>query len=195
METESLLLLWGWDKSDVSIGISCGAFLISVISIILSILSYRKDRWKLSLEAWIKGSEFCPGMPVSPTTTRGELFVKIANIGRRALTIEKICLQVFEDEIEGLTTLSKPPFRPVVRMEMVEHIGSVARFAFVSPQGGFPVQLSENEPMTAEMILLGLDPLSRSRFCLVYVTGRREPIKIPCGGKDHRPKIRYFSGS
>jgi hypothetical protein len=194
METESLLLVWGWDKSEVSIGISCGAFLISVISIILSILSYRKDRWRLSLEAWIKGYELNPGMP--PNATRGELFVKMANIGRRALTIEKICLQVFEDEIEELNTLSKPQSRTVlVRIEMVEHIGSVARFPLTRPQGGFPVQLTENEPMTAEMILLGLDPLSRRRFCLVNVTGRRKPIKIPFGGKDHRPKIRDFSGS
>jgi len=108
------------DKSNISIGISGFALLISAISIILSILSYRKDRWKLSLEAWIhrrgfitEGQVLMPGavpMPNSPTQVRGELFVKMANIGRRAVTIEKICLQIFEDEIDRLKELTKPSF-------------------------------------------------------------------------------------
>jgi hypothetical protein len=86
--------------ASLSLFISCGAFLISVISIILSTLSYRKDRWKLSLEAWIQTR--VSNLPNSPSLGQGRLLVKAANIGRRALTIEKICLQVFEHELEQL---------------------------------------------------------------------------------------------
>ena len=119
---------------------------------------------------------------------RGKLFVKMANTGRRSLTIEGIWLQVFEDELEGLRKTE------LVYTERVERLGFVARFAF--RQGEFPAQLGENEPKFSDITLLGLDPLSRKRFCLVYVTGRRKPIKIQCwDGKSRRPEPRRFSGS
>jgi hypothetical protein len=187
-----------WIYSNLSILISCGAFLISLISIVLSILSYRRDRWKLSLEARIEGrvyrTENGKVLPISPTRIRGELIVKASNIGRRSLTIEKICLQVFEDEVDALNALPTH-HQQLFIIERVEHLGPVARFAFISPQA-FPVQLSENDPMTAKMTLLAIDPLSRKRFCLVYVTGRRKPISINCwNGKSRQPQPRYFSGS
>jgi hypothetical protein len=177
-------IFWKVDAPTVSIVIACCALFVSFISITLSVLSYRKDRWKLSLEAWIGRQE---GL------IQAHLFVKVANVGRRALTIEKICLQVFEDEIEALNKLNTSRQRLAI-IERVEHIGSVARFPHTLSKG-FPVQLGENEPTTVELILMGIDPLSRSRFCLVYVTGRRAPIKIPCGVKDRRSKTRFFSGS
>jgi hypothetical protein len=176
-----------WNAPTVSIIIACCALLISFISITLSVLSYRKDRWKLLLEAWIKPR--ASGNP--PTVVRGYLFVKLSNIGRRAVTIEKICLQLFEDEIEGLSGMNSMGHSTI---ERIEHIGYTVRFRFTNPKG-FPVQLGENTPLTAEMILLVLDPVSRRRFCLVYVTGRK-PIKIQCWiGGTLRPKPRKFSGS
>ena len=127
------------------------------------------------MEAWIEGREFSHGVLSNSNATRtmeGELFVKMANTGRRSLAIEGIWLQAFEDELEGLRKTE------LVYTERVERLGFVARFAF--RQGEFPAQLGENEPRFSDITLLGLDPLSRKRFCLVYVTGRRKPIQIQC---------------
>jgi|SRR5271165_354834 len=172
---------WEWITSNISILIACLALLISFVSITLSLLGYRKDRWKLYLQAWIEG-------PASPSTTniRRWLFVSAKNIGRRVLTIENIFVQVFEDELEELRKIQ------VVALTSIQGIGSVAYF----PPSGvrFPTQLGENEPVTAEVPLLGLHSLSRSRLCIVNVTGRRRLIKIPIGG-NRRRKAHYFSGS
>jgi hypothetical protein len=185
------ILLRKVDKSTISIGIALGAFLISLVSLLVSILGYRKDRWKLSLEAWIEPSKSSP--PFFEGSIRGRLFVKAANIGRRALTIEQIHLQVFEDEVEELRKNEH------VWTGKKERRGAVASFPYTRPRG-FPVQLDENEPMTAEMSLLGIDSAnleSRNRRCIVYVTGRRKLIKIRLGlaGDSLPRKVRYFSGS
>lgn len=171
--------------------IASGALLISVVSIILSILNYRKDRWKLSLEAWIRIQTM--SQPTKEQSRRGWLCVKAANIGRRALTIEKIYLQVFGDEIEELRKT------PLVEMGRIDRIGMVACFRLYTP-AGFPIQLNENEPITAEAPLARGDPAkleSRSRQCVVSVTGRRKPIKIRCGlpGDSGERKVHHFSGS
>jgi hypothetical protein len=179
-----------WIYSNLSTIIAC-------LALFISLRIYRRDRWKLSLEAWIEGRSYRTEdgkvLPISPTQIRGELIVKASNVGRRSLTIEKICLQVFEDDIATLKALPKN-HQELFRIERDEHIGAVARFAFMHPQD-FPVQLNENEPMTADMSLFGIDPLSRSRFCIVYVTGRVKPIKLQRTIHPLRPTRRYFSGS
>jgi hypothetical protein len=137
------------------------------------------------LEAWIRVSS----MPDFPALVQGRLLVKDANIGRRALTIEKIYVQVFEDELEELRKA------PVAEVGRVERIGFVARFTTFTRPSRFPVQLGENEPINVEMIIGRVDDLSRNRFCLVYVTGSTKPIKLQCAIHPRRPHRRYFSGS
>lgn len=121
-------VFWKVDAPTISIVIACCAFLISFISITLSLLSYRKDRWKLSLGAWIEAP--APSIPSFPKAIRGRLFVETKNIGRRTLTIEGIALQVFKDELEEIRKSE------LARIEKVERIGFVAYF--MSAQS-FPV--------------------------------------------------------
>jgi hypothetical protein len=184
------MLLCKVNTSTISIVISVGAFLISVVSIVLSVLNYRKDRWKISLSAWIEPLK--SSVPVHQGAIRGHLFVKAANLGRRTLTIEKMYLQVFGDELEELRKNGH------VWTDKIERIGAVASFPYAST-ARFPAQLGENEPMTARMSLLGLDSAnleSRNRRCIVYVIGRRKPIKIRCEvpGDSRELNVHYFYG-
>jgi hypothetical protein len=138
------------ETTTISILISCLALFISIVSIGISILNYKKDRWKLSLEARIRIEKML--VPDGAQTGRGRLFLKAANIGRRALTIEKIFLQVFSDEIEELRST------PLVEVSSIEQIGTVAFFRTITPNR-FPIQLAENEPITAQAILVCGDPV------------------------------------
>jgi hypothetical protein len=177
------------DKSAISLGISIGAFLVSVASIWLSIANYRKDRWKLSIEAKIQLRRLPEGdQSDSPP---GRLLVTAANIGRRALTIENIDIQVFQDEIEGFQGTA-------VQIRKMDRVGYVAVSFFKTPRD-FPKQLKENEPLQVEILLVGFDHAKakeRRRLCIVRVTGRRKPALVRCrlpGEHDSRPT--YFSGS
>jgi len=177
------------DTSTISIFISVGALLISGFSIFLSILNYRKDRWKLSLEPWIEPGPSNP--PFHPGSIRATLFVRVANIGRRALTIENIRLEVFEDEIEEL---DKSELASVKRQSN----GWIAAFHYVGPQ--MPAQLDENEPMRFEFSLVAVDSekfTSKNRRCIINVTGRKKPIKVWCGlpSDSGDRKVYHFSGS
>jgi len=112
-------------------------------------------------------------VPDRAQTGRGGLFLRAANIGRRALTIEKIFLQVFSDEIEELRTT------PLVEIDTIERIGTVAFFRTITPNR-FPIQLAENEPITAEAMLVcgdpaKLDPLAGKKVHKT-VKFRRRPI-------------------
>lgn len=170
---------------------SCLALGVSAVSFLLSFFSYRKDRWRLSLEAWIEAQTLTPGTSVDanliPGLIRGRLFVNAANTGRRPITIQNIRLQVFKDE---LTDFRKTE---LVRIDEVAPFGFVAGFAATFPR--CPLQLSENEPVLFEAAVSGLDPLSRSRICIVDVTGRKNPIRVACETDRQRCKRRYFSGS
>src|SRR5260370_3755681 len=107
---------------------------------------------------------------MSPSVAQGRLLVKAANIGRRALTIEKIYVQGFQNELEELRKA------PVAEVGRVERIGFVARFTTFTRPSRFPVQLGENEPITVEMIIVRVDDLSRNRFCLEQLaTTKRDP--------------------
>jgi hypothetical protein len=62
-------------------------------------------RGDLKLQSQIKGQ--VSSNPTFPSgAIRGRLFVKMANIGRRVVTIEKICLQVFQEELEELRKIN-----------------------------------------------------------------------------------------
>lgn len=158
----------------MSIAISLCAFLVSCISITLSLLNYRKDRWKLAVTAWIyvpRSSE--PSLPDPPN---GRLGLKASNVGRRQLTLGEIFVQVFSDEIEELRN------QPLVQTFTKGGLGCFASFAAKYPSK-FPLQLKESEPITVDVILVGIEKEkleSRERLCLLSITGRKKLVKFPC---------------
>jgi hypothetical protein len=177
------------DKPTISLGTSICAFLVSLASIWLSISNYRKDRWKLSIEAKIQLLRIPEG--AQSDSNPGRLLVTAANIGRRALTIENIDIQVFEDEIEGFQGTA-------VEIRKMDRVGYVAVSFFKTPKD-FPKQLKENDPLKVEIFLVGFDRAKakdRRRLCIVQIVGRRKPALVRCrlpGDHDSRPT--YFSGS
>lgn len=132
-------------------------------------------------------------MPVLEHLPAGRLYVRASNVGRRALTIEEIFLQVFPDELEELRTT------PLARVGKMKRIEYVAIYAFKTPKD-FPLKLVENQPITVEIILAGLDReklSSTRRLCAVRVTGRKKPATIRCivPGEFRQTDPKYFSGS
>lgn len=156
------------------------ALAVSTVSLVISILNFRRDRGRVSAEAAIRIRFTEHEASVGGEDKRvGRFWVKVTNVGRRPVTLEDIGLEVFADEV--------PKLRAKNSAATVREQAGVGFFAAFPQELTFPVSLKESEPIETEQWLPDNDLeayTQRRRRALVAVIGRRRPLLFRCPVQD-----------